>query len=98
MEWRLVVQTAFLKDVGFDEPRIRNFVADLAAFAPTYAWVFAPTSLDEMQERALQNGVPVLAFARHKSGFYCPVNKLLDKATKRKPLLELLRSWGAMTR
>lgn len=54
--WRLAVRTDVLKDVPLTDEKLRSVIAEMAAFAPTYAWVFAPPDLDAV---FVKNGQPV---------------------------------------
>jgi hypothetical protein len=45
--WRLIVRTAFLKELPVEDDKKRSLIALMSAFAPTYSWVYTPFQIAE---------------------------------------------------
>jgi len=55
--WRLVVQTALLKEIPPDDNKMQRDIFEFADLAPSYAWVYPPAELLQLFSRP-EFGVP----------------------------------------
>jgi hypothetical protein len=59
--WRLIVQTALLKDIPPDDEQMQRKIFELAQIAPSYGWVYPPAELLQLFSRpefGMQGEIP----------------------------------------